>query len=306
MTNTVRRVLLGTLFGAAMALVIGLHWDQAAAASGKDGKKAGGLRIIKAPLRAESALKWDDGTTRRDRSPRAFCPPGNPNTYANPRRLVFDTLGTTTVGVGPSSYVTAMQHLVRFGGGSATTQLCGPGQGPSFVPVALSWSIFTCTTLPMCPDRVPAAGLMTTQRVNIWDAVYDGIQGRFEPNARVFTAVFRSPGNIPGGNTVNEFVCKTFTGAPPVNALNGNLFAGVGARGPNDLKEAGRVWALAGEPDDPDHHREWVGSGATNAVTMGPTTFSTLFYPIDFEIRLTVDGACVPVELERFEAAPGK
>jgi hypothetical protein len=139
---------------------------------------------------------------------------------------------------------------------------------------------------------------MNVQNIHIWDAVFTN--GRYEPNNLVFSTVFRSAGNVPA-TTVNTFVCKTFANAPFFN-VNDHLFAGVGASGMNVLP--GRVWALAGEPTNPDNHREWVGSGNTQAVTMGPTTFSTQFQAIDLGIRLIVD-TCVPVELERFDASAG-
>ena len=302
MTKTVRRVILATLLGAAAMLVLGLQLDQAAVAA-KDSQRASKPRVFKAPQR--TALKWDDGAGQRSRSPRAFCAPGNPTTAPNPYRLVHDQLGATTLGIGPSSYVNSMQHLVHFGGAAQTTQLCQAG--PPFTrPIALSWSIFTCTQLP-CPPRVPASGLMTTQRVNIWSAVYNGVNFRYEPAARIFQTPLVSTGTPPTANTVNEFVCKTFTGAPAFNPANSHLFAGVGAVGPNSFPGDGRIWALAGEPVNPDAHREWVGSGGTQAVTMGPTTFSTAVYPggVDLGIRLTLDGTCVPVELERFDAEAG-
>jgi hypothetical protein len=215
-------------------------------------------------------------------------------------KLQFDSLGLTTVGVGPSSGVQAMQHLVHFGGAPATTQLC-IGQPPSFQPVALSWSIFTCTQLPNCPPRIPRNNRMNVQNVHLWNATFTN--GRYEPNNLVFSTVFRSAANVPA-TTVNTFVCKSFANAPIFNAANGHLFAGVGASGQNTLP--GRVWALAGEPINPDNHREWVGSPGTMAVTMGPTTFSTQFQAIDLGIRLIVDGTCIPVELERFDASAGK
>ena len=230
-----------------------------------------GPRFTPAPAASRTAaLPWDDGATR-----------------GTPVVLQWDQLGATSIGVGTSG-TPAAQALMLFGGGSVTT-----GLAPLIQPVAASWSIFTCTMSP-CPPRVPANYKMDTQRVNLWNTAFNPALGRREPGARIFNTVFRSPANPPGtAVTVNEFVIKTFTGAP-VFRPSEFFFAGIGASGPNNPSQ---FWNFVAEPVNPDAHRQWFGGGATTAATVGPTTFASQFYAVDFGIRVTVDPG-VPPELD--------
>jgi hypothetical protein len=269
------------LIGSSLALALLIGWNSmslpsSALAWTKAWSAQNGPRLIHAPARAAAGLPWDDGARSRGASV----------------TLKWDQLGTGTSGVGlfPNIGVTAAQALMHFGGGSATTGLL-----PEIRPLAASWSIFTCTTSSPCPPRVPKNGVMDLQRVNLWSAVFDTAQNRQEPGAMIFQTVFRSPGNPPGSatNTVNQFVSKTFTDAPQFMPSQ-HLFVGIGASGPNTTN---LFWGFVAEPADPDAHREWFGSGATNAVIKGPTTISTQYYPLDIGIRLIVDPG-VPPELD--------
>jgi len=275
MSHARARILLGSTL--ALVLLIGLNSvsqpTSALASLPSSWQGPPGLRRVQAPARGAVSLPWDDG--------------------ARPRGVAvvlrWDQLGTMSAGIGPSFGVNAAQALMRFGGGSATT-----GLAPRFRPVAASWSIFTCTASP-CPPRVPRNNRMDTQRVNLWNAVFDPGMNRLEPGVRVFNTVFRSPGTPPGPgtNTVNQFVVKTFTGAPQFLPSE-HLFAGIGASGPNNTNQ---FFAFVAEGVDPDAHREWFGAGATIAATVGPTTFSTQLAAYDFGIRLIVDPG-VPPELD--------
>jgi len=269
--NLQRQVLLGS--GLCLALLISLCClnDPATAWSNLPGRGARGPRVVQAPARASLALPWDDGG-------------------AGPAVVLkWDQLGplTSGVGIGATLGVQAAQALMRFGGGSVTTNLM-----PLILPIAVSWSIFTCTNSP-CPPRVPRNNRMNTQRVNLWNAV--PIMNRLEPGVRIFNTVFRSPLDPPGSatNTVNTFVIKTFAGAPKFRPSE-FFFAGIGASGPN---QANQFWNFVAEGQDPDAQREWFGSGATMAHTIGPTTFGSQLAHYDFGIRVTVDQG-VPPELD--------
>jgi hypothetical protein len=262
-------------------LVVGLQWETAAAASKERGGANGPRYVHRPPLapgyapKAGHSLTWDDGAAARGKAGET----GQRGTYV---LLQHDQLGPTSTGVGPTA-ATAAQGLMRFGGSPQTTGLAGP-----FIQaIGMSWSIFTCTTLP-CPYRIPATGVMYAVNAHFWDAT--GV-APVAPNNLIFSTA--------APTTINQFVSFTFSG--PLFAPTDSWFAGVGAAGP---VQPNLFWLLAGEGILTDAHREWFGEGSTTAFSIGPTTFSTQFIPVDLGIRVLVDPG-VPVELERFEATAG-
>jgi hypothetical protein len=173
--------------------------------------------------------------------------------------------GSIESGVGPEPV--SGQALMRFGGGTETVGLAGPG----IRPIGMSWSIFTTGFPNPGPDLADA-------NIHIWDEV-GGL-----PNALVFSAA--------APRAVNTFNSQMFSNAPAFHPANESFFAGIGAVAAG----AGTPWYIAVDAGLPRFERHFFGEGATTAHSLGPTTLSNLGVAGDFAIRVLVD-AGVPVEL---------